>query len=256
MFKFSGDEDNLEGKVIIYSKLKRDSDLTDYIDKEIFAMYVATNPEDYVEKIGVPEYMIDDIISQLEETTQKLSQRSEIKIVSAYIMPIHAASEDELRLEPENLFYVGEYFDPKSCMAAVYKGAEFYLLMFEDQLSTNHKLGNLSKEEYCGPTYHDFEGKDIKEYVIKNFVKPMIEAKQCNEDKSFKDIKRDFIGFSAGSHFISDVLDLCSYINKHRLNINTNLSDAYIDKLSAIHIENYEKAAKMRDEIGKLKDNF
>ena len=260
-----GNQENLEGKAIVYSRFKsKDGNgirpNCKSCDKEcpvtikdgvILALYFATNITDYMEKIGVPQEVIEageDIEKKVREITDKLGEKSKTPM---YAVPITITSETDLLLGSEDILFVGEYSDTRRCVKAVLSGLELYFLMFCEQLERKHDL-DPCQDQKTKLTYKDFEGESIRKQIIDNYLVPMLDAQRYGDSKKFREAKKRFIRFSAKAPFFTDTLDLCKAILNTEKTPNTNLTDAFLAKIIAVHTEDYSAAAELRDRIREL----
>lgn len=264
-----GNEKDLEGKVIVYAKLKtKDGNDLRVLQKEgdneypviiedghIFALYLATNPTDFKERTGASTTFFEEMSKKIEamkEIAKNIGK--EPKITPVYAAPIPIASEVDLKLGSEDVLFVGEYSNPERCMQAVNKGSDIYLIKFNDQLERKHELNGFQKEveqEPSKPTYKDeeFKGTALRDYILPTFIAPMVTAQMRGDHKEFIKVKKEFIMFSAKAPFFTDVLDLCHAISESKKTINTEVTDTYLAKIIALHTEDYGAAAKIRDKI-------
>jgi len=240
-----GDPNNLEGRVIIYSRFKKLVNVPeckqcnlDLEDGTFFALYFSVDPED-VKKEGFSEKHFDKE-EKITKTKEFFQTKGMDDYVTAFLCRPELEPEKEWPKFAEDILFVGEYLSPVKCSIANNAGLHLYTLALEDQLKKARVEINLRQR-----TYHDVKGEQVMAYIINHYITPMFSAKQFKDNKMFEHLKKDFIRFSAGSQFERDVLELCGVIESGK--IDTELTDAYITKIVSIHTQNFEAAALMRD---------
>jgi len=262
-----GYPENLEGKAVVYAKIYCETKKAEkcekcpaYLSKEdiFFAAYASNNILEYMEKMGAPEEIIENakgleksLLNLLEKEGRKTSGK-----MPMFAAPFNVESEQDLLLGQEDVIYLGEYSSLSRALISVKSAVELYVSSFQEQVEKKHGVDSDEGKQENPITYKDFAGESIRNYIIENFIIPMVNVHTgIAAHKNMKSIKRDFIRFSATAPFFSDVLDLCDAIEKSPIVINTDLTDAYINKIVAIHKEDYTIAAEMRDKIKEIKDS-
>lgn len=257
-------EGELTGKVIVYSKFKGDPDVPKDCegcsiapkDGKIYAMYATTDPTEFMHKTGAPKEGLDRLVDEVNDEIKKCEDLGvELKIFQVYATQFPVDSETELLYASEDVLNTGTFSNPIRCIQAVEMGVRYYLLLLEEQ--TSEKLGDsiYSKgDQQRNPkiTYKDFEGKEIRDHVMQEYIIPMIDSIRYDDQIKFKKNRNNFMHFSAGSPFAQDTIDLCDQIERNAKNQSTDLIEARATKINAIHIEDYIVAAQKRDEIKRL----
>lgn len=260
---FDGKE-NLEGKILIYSRLKCEPDTLQLIqlgDKQIsagnghvFCTYNTTDARDLAEKMSVPSDQIDAIVTQIENQKEQFISAHPIseEDLGIHFCKISLAfeSEDELSQFDCDMIYVGEYSSLRRCAQAVDKAEDIYLCALREQTLRKH---DASEPSFSINTTHDcFKSKNIKEELFNRYVIPLQNAYSSNDLIKAQALKNNFINFAKNSFFSKDISDLCEIIEKNTANNAPYLIQAYVEKINAIHLEKYDVAAQMRDEIIKF----
>lgn len=264
-----GDEDNLEGRVVVYGRFVVDKGVSDLASRlptgTIFAMYAATNRADFLsnpffERHGMsPESLkaLDEITAEIESSVEEHSKAANIKLFQVYATHLpEFQSEKELSVGSEDLVFVGKYHSQEICVMALSKGLELYILHFEDQ--TRKKLGMNSFKKgdaNVSPsvTYQDITGEKILHYISTTHVGPMLDAQRQDNKGEFNRLKREFVLFGLRAPFATDLFDLCGEIENNGTQPNLPLIEAYVGKISAIHSEDYAVAGKHHSKIIELK---
>lgn len=252
-----GNEANLEGKVMIYSKLT-DSFLNDRLKKPsiLVSSYFTTYIEDFIEKSKAPREVMDCTEKHIKEMKESAKKElgKEPRILPVYSFFPVFYSEDELKQSKSDIIYTGSFANPMTNMESIDLGAKIYFIKFEEQvaknLNLNNILNNLKKTDANLFNYSNFKGKKIKEHIRDRYIVPMIDAKGFGNVCEFDKLRLNFIGFIAGSNYTREALDLCTLIDKaSKTTLGLELIENYMNKIEAIHSENYESAKKLQDKI-------
>tara|TARA_Y100000034_G_C6907867_1_gene421888 strand:- start:489 stop:1274 length:786 start_codon:yes stop_codon:yes gene_type:complete len=254
-----GNRDHLEGRVTIYSQWDRtesphsneNSQLPPGLGENPFiGFYLSIDPTDIAEQLNFNVERIHEILEQSKEHMKnKGINVSENSYLPIFVMPIYFADEAEVLSKQGDVLSIGNYSSLNRCSNALAMGMSMYFMKLMDQknpqgmdISEKQKEKNIPLE-----TYKDFNGEDIREYLLKTFVTPMLDAKSYQETERSNELKRNFLAFSEGASFSVDVVDLCNTLGNEETNLD--LVDLYTRKIQAVHVEEYEVAAKIRDQI-------
>jgi len=129
-----GNENNLQGKVIVYSILKSDNYLPNLKNGEIFSLYGSNDIKDFVEKINPS---IESIRENLLET--KINDAIvklfgiHIEIQNFNISPIEIENEELIRSFESDVLFAGNYQHPSLCGKSINVGIEFYTIKLMEQ---------------------------------------------------------------------------------------------------------------------------
>ena len=259
-----GDIKKLEGKVTSFSRLDDEvaSELADF--PRIIALYGCTNPLDLFEKAGIPPEETKGINRLAKEAISDISKKFnenlkekgvEIKLVSIYATPVLIENENDLHTCEEDVIDTGSYHNLMSCIDATKKGIDFYFLNFEDGLRKKHNMGDARQDapEKGGEArkaqlnYKSIDKGSLKNYILNNFVTPILDYKRYGEEKNAEAVRLNFFSFCEGSSFVTDALKVAELMDAK--NKNLGLINDYLDKIEAINSEEYMAAAKIRDKI-------
>lgn len=251
---------NLEGRVLIFSKFHNvhPNDITitwlgnTIVVKKgetgILAKYVTIDTRDLAEKSGVPKENIEEKVREYEETAREHFQNDDegdCKNSSFYWYGkfVRIENEEGARAFDSNVLFVGEHEYPVCCNIFIDKAEKMYFAQLSEQVGVLAKLGNLS----------DFAGASIKEEISKTYVVPMMKARVSGNRPRFIILEGKFCQFSRGSLFEQDVRKLCAILREYSAGkINTALVGAYVEKIDAIHTEDYERAQELVRVIASL----
>ncbi len=260
-----GDSEKLEGKVIVYSRLNCPDSSSGNCSNNgrVFAMYATDNSDDFAKRVKSSREVLEESDdNHLQKIKEGLLGLLGIKLehVNIYAAPIHIDSEEELLQSEEDVVFAGEYSCPQNCMNAVKTALDFYVLRLMDQMIRASKTDNPCEEDKQQPqkTYQeDFESKDpngrrLKAYLMDTYINPMINTKGKGKFKRLAPLKQDFERFGQGTQFVSDISNICRLMERNMTLKNLNLIGAYVSKLVAVHAEDFETAAKLRDQIAEL----
>jgi len=271
-----GDMDSLEGKVLVFSRLESQTG-----ENPILALYAATNPLDFVEKIGAPREMVSDLEKQTKigaENAIKMIQKElndtfcpgmkiEPVVLPVYITNIPISSEGDLYLGDEDVIDAGVFSNPAACFEAMTMGVKFYLNKHEDNVGKKHGL-NEEKEKADGVrkakpecerqapeiNYKNIDRREFRRYVTENFVAPILDSYRDGERHRTSAKEAEFIRFSAQTPFASNVVELIDVMGGAKDNPNIPLIEAYVNLIVAVREEDYKTAATMRDRIKEIRN--
>jgi len=253
-----GDEDNLEGRVVIFTRyIGEDKFAADprsglnraAISKgQIFAVYASSDILDFRAKTGVDIVDIEDLLIKAAEEQQSMHINKEL---IPFYCASYPASEEEINYGESDILFLGKFHTIHSCIAVLHEGFQIYGLLYIDQMSHKHKFESFkSEEEFI--TYKDLKKEEIHDHMMKEYVTTLIDASINREQARFEQIQQRFIQFSAGSPFVKDVIKLCELVKSDGKYQRNELLEAYVQKISAIINEDYLLAAQKRDEILQL----
>jgi hypothetical protein len=254
------DEDNLEGKVIVWARCSKShnkekaEDYSDVVfsdsEKEIHALYASIDREAFMKKLGISEEEMDKYL-KLKGIIKRKSKETLF-----YVCPIPVDSEDEINLSDDDNLFMGDWNDEERCKISLQMGVDYYALYLQEQVQ-KAKTENPDREKKevfkKGPiTYKEILRPRFLEYFSKNYILPMIDCAAHNDIDRFKALRTNLIQFSRGSPFHKDVIRLCELIEQSQTCSNSQLISCYVNKISAIHEEKYEIAGQMKKEIEEL----
>ena len=270
-----GNWDNLEGTVLIYSKLKNFKNPGESItdkngkhplpDGSVMNLYCSFDITNFVNAVGVPKEVLEDIIKKAKDSIENKFKEdgihSSVKMDDPLcIAPlINIRTEEELFSNPlkGDILFVGNYDNEEDIGRFMNIATTYYFDRFHKQMKRGLPLeSNGNTEIFSMKTYEDIEKGQLKGYLSKEFIVPMVGSAGIDVQQMNRYI-RAFVRFSeisaVSKHISTDVHELCRHVQDNRTNINKELIETYLNKMDAIHREDYEEAAKYRDEIIKLK---
>jgi len=248
-----GNVDNLQGNVIVFSRLEANE------EEKIVAFYMSTNPLDFLERFALPREALEEMERQTETLQKKFEQVksemnapfAEAKILKTYCAPMDIENEADLYLGEEDVLYMGKYSSLGLCLSAAQVGVQCYLLRHEDNLIRQHHLEEKLEEKK--PTYKDVDKDSLEQHLLREYVVPLIDSYTYRRQEDAKNLTRDLIRFSSRAPFASDVLALLKTITGNREKPDMDLVEVYLKKIAAINKEDYETAARVRDQINSMK---
>jgi len=256
MFEFTGDWDNLEGRVFIWSRALNEK------ENPIRAVLFTNDPFDVIggDFEGDPKANANELERVMKENARAMMQRQgipDVPIWVLYVKDITLSSEDEIpdireRLHVDDLSSIGACKLANSGAMAIYQSR--YMEQLVKHLVVAHKI---SPEDDFNLTYTDFmedgRRKPIIDYVVTDYINPMKESLRDGDRERYNSIKWRFHQFAKGSLLINDVIEVCGVLEKNPTNPKEELLLRYVNKMNAIHLERYEDAAKLRDQIREMK---
>tara|TARA_Y100000310_G_C20600708_1_gene772861 strand:+ start:549 stop:1277 length:729 start_codon:yes stop_codon:yes gene_type:complete len=233
---------NLEERVIIYFKFRKVYDFID--DVEISAAYVTVNI-DNIKNLSCfsEERLKQDAAFDEEYSGLTISE-------GTHVLYFDVESEEKLLKKPEWILYVGEYTEPERCNEEMDLGVEYYLL----QLEEIYKEEPIVEEEKTKDYETILTGK-LRGYIVKKYIRPMIDIAASQETLEFIKVRKRFIGFSVDTPFYKESIELCRNIEQNREKQDPNKINNYLVSIImnvAAERDELELAAEMRDKIRRL----
>ncbi len=261
-----GDKESLEGRVVIYGRVIGNQGSTDLTSRApeatILALYAATNRTDFVSSPFL-NGLSPKSLRDLERITADMERISEafpmdasakpIKVYSTFLQKVQ--SKEELFAGSEDIVFVGEYHNASICRMALSKVLELYIFRFGDQAITKSGMSPSKKgaAKSHPVTYKDIQGKDMLNHISTNYVRQMLDAQKRGDKEEFLRLKRELVLFGLTAPFSSDLFALCAEMENNGKTPNLPLIEAYVGKISAIHLEDYIAASVLHSKINELK---
>jgi|WetSurMetagenome_2_1015567.scaffolds.fasta_scaffold79058_2 hypothetical protein len=249
-----GTANNLEGKVIAFSRCNNaEEGIT-----ELKAIYASVKPEDYFEKFGSNSEEQDEMrkkkdefCKRIDEISKKLGVDMRLNLTLAHIGEIPVSVEADIFLGNEDIIDAGTFSKKESCYAAMKAAIDLYLTKFNDGPSKNKEKNETMIKEEKETTYRDIARESLNNYLAGKFIGPIIDACMERNIQRVSELEKEFLKFSAGAPFATDVIDIMRIIREKQEKIDLGLITDYFLKISAINLEKYEIAAEIRDRIKK-----
>jgi len=256
-----GDIDNLEGKVIVYSRILSDTSIS---EENFLGVYASSNPVDFKEKFG--EGVEEEVSRHINQIKSKFLEEeiSDKCIFLAAPIPISPA---DLKLALEDVVYAGEFPEVEHCKMVILSSVQIYMANYEKQrrlkggflganeikspksLDKSLESDNLESQE----TYFDIEPEKKSSYIQENYIAPVMHAIENEDISGAKTIVGDFVRFSTKSPLIDDAYGIAAVLNAKAFIKEDRLLHFYFEKILAIVSERFEEAAKIRDQINTIK---
>jgi hypothetical protein len=251
-----GDIDNLEGKVIVYSKLLSDTPIS---DEDFLGVYASSNPVDFKEKFG--ESVEEEISKHINKIKSEFLEEeiSDKNIFLAAPIPI---SPTDLKLASEDVVYVGEFPEVEQCQMVIMSSVQIYMANYDRQrllkggfsgVNESKSSESLDKGLENLETYFDIEPERKSGYIQEHYISPVMHAIENNDMPEAKTIAKDFVRFSTKSPLIDDAYGIAAVLNAKEFIKEDRLLQFYFEKILAIVSERFREAAKIRDKINTIK---
>lgn len=263
-FSFKDYED-LEGKVLVYGKftnLENRNLIIDCFEHAIevkpgdsyfIARYMTIDAEDAARMTGADASDIGRLAEELKENAKK-NRGGNIAdyLFDCFRFKVGAETESELTGMNSDVIYVGEHSFFESCTEYIDTAEHLYYLKLCEQKS--RKVQNLEKGiGSFNETYSDFAGKSIYTLVLNKFVVPVLNARINDDFDLIKELEKCFKKFCKSSSFEADANKLHALLLSNAVNKTYDvLINAYVEKIDAIHLENYELAGELVKKINSL----
>jgi hypothetical protein len=250
-----GDINNLEGKVIIYSRLlSKPSDS----EESFLGLYASCNPVDFKEKFG--EGVEETVIEQIEEI-KSMYPKEEIGDNHIFLASPIEINKSELRLAQEDVVYAGEFLNFEQCKIILMNSVEIYMVNYDKQRVIKGGLNGINESKNPGldsmlqnlETYLDIESEKKQGYIQDNYIAPVMHSIEIQDFCAAKLLAQDFVRFSKKSPLIDDAYGIAAVLNSNEFSKRNILLQFYFEKVLAIVSERFEDAAKIRDKIKSFK---
>lgn len=246
-----GNSEKLEGRVISFSRFEDLKNENSNLERPIFGIYASINLDAFLEKIGADNRMRREFEEKEKKIKEEIRKKdSRLKVFSFYAAPIPIRSEAELYSGNEDLLDAGIYFSLENCCEATKMGIDLYNIRLQEQIIKEKITSKKITLENPPLDYENYTSvkKELKEYITTHFIIPYLESKMHRDSLRAKHIEASLLEFSQGAPFIGDIHEILKLI-KLEQKPDLNLISDYINKIEAIHNEDYEAAAHYRDKI-------
>ncbi len=259
MMKFTGDQENLKGEVLIYGRCRR--------DEKLIGVYASTDAVDFAMRLKIPlgelERRVEneDSVEHCLYFSSSASEGSEPKILlCCYFVKVEITGETL----PENfngadIVYLGNLWFETTMDRTLFSLVKQYADRFVDQSIGRYGLPfakrNIFGIDETEKKYDDFE--DVSErtiYMTAQLFSPLIYAVDQSQGTEIKRIRNMLYRFFQGSQisFFNDVSEVIRILSD--TSINKKLLNRYLEKIGAIMSENFELAGTKKVEISAMVD--
>ena len=262
-----GDENNLEGRVLVYAKFKEPPKQSSEelkvlsnnraFDNNIFALYTTTKPSDLIE-FGVSEEEIPKYMEKLDINFPMFKDFKAFSNTASIFVEID--QEADALMKKGDVIYAGEFERGELAISAV----SYAKLLYQTKLANQwikqegFQVENQSNVVYDENITHKYFPRimdsGIYDYIINNFVFNMLDALDEQKPKAFEKARTQFLKFSEGSDFYKHVPELIKIVATGGVNGDYKLYDNETKLMSAIHEEAYEFCTEIFNRIQILKE--
>ncbi len=281
-----GNPESLEGRVIVYTKLDKDKCI-ESLEKEghktekikaffeqrenVFYAHYWTNSKKAFE---VKKESLDEMSKAVFKTIEKVIELLDAtyknkKERSFFESPMILLSEEELLNGDEDVIFAGEYSSHLLCQRALNNVVDLYYLQFANELTVSKGKTQEQKEEVRQVKTHlDFFGESFKPYLQTDYVNALFSAHEKNDKKKIGKLKKELADFFDANNSTSpfrhaalkkNIKDLESLFSDYAKatdrvlkNLYTQKATLIIDKLDAVHLEQYKEAGKINKRLEEL----
>lgn len=237
-----GNPERLEGKVLVYASLCKSDE-----PRSICGVYITHDLNDLKARSGAatPTEVLDSILKKWY--VQKSDDLKDV--LPLYGTRAQMDLNDLLSLTCDMLF-VGKFSAPDACEHATKLGAEYYVVLLEDQLRNRKAAApqSAAPQAPAKPQHTDIEPEEFSRYIMREYVMPLMHELQSGTENGLAKLKESFRTFSAGAHFRADVDGFCDALVFGKAP-HKELMDVFYQKILAVHDENFTLAAQLRDKI-------
>lgn len=256
--------DTLQGRVIVYGKLFNTSSKNMSISwpryeqvifphkSQVCGWYVTIHPEEFASSLCNGGDALSAKIKELEEQAREAHKeetgRDALPLFYEFSSFFCADDDNAVLRHPSDVVYVGDYSSPVACFDAMKGGKFIYFAKVETQVV--EKLVSLGCS-FDGKKPSEFSGASIFDYVSDSFVRVCVEGRMKSDIVLLKVGENKLKEFGLGADFESDVYGLCNFIRNESSHFDLVIK-LWTKKIDAIHLEKYEAAADLRDQINAL----
>ena len=252
-----GNPDNLEGKVLIYSRFIGDieeleslvSHESPSLAKSIAICALNSKLDDPI--LAVEACHHSDVGCIFEYERGKIIKP--VKSIMAKIINTSINSQDEIEEYPGDVIFTGEYFKVGPGIKSLELGVMAYFNCYCDNLYEGDDK-NLIRENTPfvknDITYENIPSRNLYDYVLKKFTLPLLEAKKSGRKEAFDRISKELIYFtrnrstSYAASALVNVLSNDKYSGKHM-----KIAELITKQIGAIAEDNYEQAHIIKTQI-------
>ena len=254
------ENDTLEGKVLVYARfLSSGSEelrtewgggMLAVRNGTFLGTYSSMNAEDIARKFGLEGEEALKRARKLEEQAEEIRKKNNHgpKDVSMYKIFVKFDSVQAIEEGDGDVLFMGEFYAINNVKRSIDVGEHLYIVRMHDQIHAKNKKKNEA-------TRAEFKGKSIKDYVLREYVVPLIAAVSAGNAASADGLEQALLLFSQGAGFENDVREMCKKVKSKGEETPKYLLALMIEKIDAIHTEKYECAAELRDEIKNIEEN-
>jgi len=230
-----GDQNNLEGKLLIFSRLP--------IKENIFGIYASNDITNFFERMGLPKEAYNEVKRESEERVKKLKEEGFAPMSPIYMCPMDL-EEHQIIQGNNDILDMGNFNKKENCFGSLKAGLELYFLRFNDQLENKHNFKERTTEKKV--SYREISQEKITKYLMNNYIIKILDSYNLGRKEDAEKLRSNMIQFSKGSSFFPDISRLSKELEGYTDPETINL---YMKKIKSIIDENFEEAIKYRDEI-------
>jgi hypothetical protein len=256
-----GDWNNLEGRVIVYSKFKnKNTELSILPNDELIAKHFLIG---FNKKNRPSEEHLNKLLNEYKQK-YKLPKNILGMLIPMEIRNIDLYSEDTLKERTEDVLYTGEFSDIYDCNHANILGMYVYQFRIMKQredlgIEVNNNYSELKR-------YKNVNSIQLLEHITKEYIVRLIDYTRFSDKKEYQGVKKEFMNFSKNSPFEKEAIELTKIIEQNPINPDVELIGKYLHRIvnkkmleemnieldKAIKVEKYEEAVIYRDKIKDL----
>lgn len=230
-----GDEDNLVGKVVVYSTLEFPSKL--YKLKNItYLLYASNDKDDFFEKTTISK-------KQAEKLEKECKKQDKEDFPMFFVFNEQFADKVSFSLADEDLINAGTYFLGELCGRAINAELSLYQIEYYNQQISKSKENKFKNEK----TYGDVK-ENVGAYLLEKYIGPMISAKEKRNHEKFNELKLSLMRFGIKTEIAPEISKAIKMLEQARRK-NYSLVWPHIKMISAIQKEDYRTAAEIRDQL-------
>jgi hypothetical protein len=253
-----GTMEKLEGRVAVYSRFIPNpngdcKDCNPIFSNRVLAMYGSESITEISDILGTPKEFLNKMMSDDDQLKDLLGSSKEGRNI--YVSPIVATVEDHVKSYSGDIILSGSFSCPIKCIKANMMNMELYEMHYDEQVSRSTGINVQHAKEHKGTRVlydRKIPSLELRNILMNEYIIPLLDASTSGEKAYFDDVRSGLILFSQGSDFKPDVRALCEWIELAKKNMNPKVVECYIDKMVAIHTEEYLVAKQKDDAIKAL----
>ncbi len=228
-------DETLEIKIYAYSKfaLRKGAE-------HIIAKYATTDDLDFFKHTNATPEIIEQNRKNVRSLRSAISLRAgkKVEITPYFSKLVPFDTEEQILAQPEPVLYVGTFPEPASAF-------EMVDTTIRDLVIQTHIWQRGDNKKFSA-----YDSVGLRNHLLVTYVHPLVNARVAGKSRKVHDARIGFMAFSYGSQFLQEAARFCNDIERGRY--NSEILNAHLDKIAAIHAQDYELAAKMRDRLKEL----
>ncbi len=242
----NGDPEKLEGRVLAYvENLHPHCENCKYL-----GIFVTSNPLDMLDfKSQEAHETAQEAWNALKKEFDNLEEKLGGKVIPMIAHGMKFASQEDADTAGKKLnadvLYAGKVMGQDMARDVLMSAHTIYLANYTTQLM--QRMDTASVESTLQERYDSYQGADLK-FKLYAMLGVLLDAVGRKQAKDLQRSIADLRTFAQGAPFFADVVNVVELAKTDRKD-KIELMSLYIEKMGAIHCQNYESAAEIKKRI-------